>query len=120
MQLYFNTFLTELIHNHIPPLSLTSKKKYSCIICLTRRICNNEKKSIFFERFIILPPKLTFQTYFHDSSTSFMYSSSFFTRRMLCYHFVYIHAFSLQKQFLLFREKTFIPRAQLLSILLIM
>lgn len=39
---------------------------------------------------------------------------------MYCYHFVYTHAFSLQKQLLIFRERTFIPLAQLLSILLIM
>lgn len=115
-----NAFPTKLILNHIPPLTLTSKKKYSYIICLTRCICNNEKKSIFFERLIILPPKLTFQTYFHDSPSSFTNSSSFFTGRMYCYHFVYTHAFSLQKQLLIFRERTFIPLAQLLSILLIM
>lgn len=34
-----NAFLTALIHNHIPPLYPSPRtKKYSCIICLTRRI----------------------------------------------------------------------------------
>lgn len=90
--------LTKLILNHIPPLTLTSKK------IQLHNLFNNEKKSIYFERLIILPPKLTFQTYFHDSPSSFTNSSSFFTRRMFV-NILFTHMHSDYKSNFLYSEK---------------